>query len=187
MARLNLRRALKRLSDIDGSCRFPSQTQATGRYHRGLLRLFVLLQTAQRIRAEPLGGSGQGLPRLYAPFPRNTTIKRALARRVGSSELLGGQCWTVTSGGRRGGAAGIGHLNRLPIALVPPLERALHPCNIDVGPQLTLTISTEISTAGVVPLFSSQCVVFLSSGQPTPSPYSLATPFRWSVIVPCSI
>jgi hypothetical protein len=33
-----------------------------------------------------------------------------------------------------------------------------------------LTISTEISTAGIVPLFSSQCVVFLSSGQPTPGP-----------------
>jgi len=32
------------------------------------------------------------------------------------------------------------------------------------------TISTEISTAGIVPLFSSQCVVFLSSGQPTPGP-----------------
>jgi hypothetical protein len=48
-----------------------------------------------------------------------------------------------------------------------------------------LTMSTEISTAGIVPLFSSQCVVFLSSGQPTPGPYSVATPFRWSVIVPC--
>ena len=56
----------------------------------------------------------------------------------------------------------------------------------DVGPQLALTKSTEISTAGVVPLFSSQCVVFLSSGQPTPGPYSLAAPSRWSVIVPCS-
>jgi hypothetical protein len=33
-----------------------------------------------------------------------------------------------------------------------------------------LTMSTEISTAGIVPLFSSQCVVFLSSGQPTPGP-----------------
>ena len=33
-----------------------------------------------------------------------------------------------------------------------------------------LTISTEISTAGIVPLFSSQWVVFLSSGQPTPGP-----------------
>ena len=33
-----------------------------------------------------------------------------------------------------------------------------------------LTTSTEISTAGIVPLFSSQCVVFLSSGQPTPGP-----------------
>jgi hypothetical protein len=33
-----------------------------------------------------------------------------------------------------------------------------------------VTISTEISTAGIVPLFSSQCVVFLSSGQPTPGP-----------------
>ena len=32
------------------------------------------------------------------------------------------------------------------------------------------TISTEISTAGIVPLFSSQCVVSLSSGQPTPGP-----------------
>ena len=31
-------------------------------------------------------------------------------------------------------------------------------------------ISTEISTAGTVPLFSSQCVVFLSSAQPTPGP-----------------
>ena len=33
-----------------------------------------------------------------------------------------------------------------------------------------LTISTEISTAGISPLFSSQCRVFLSSGQPTPGP-----------------
>ena len=33
-----------------------------------------------------------------------------------------------------------------------------------------LTMSTEISTADVVPRFSSQCVVFLSSGQPTPGP-----------------
>src|SRR5919107_1902726 len=32
------------------------------------------------------------------------------------------------------------------------------------------TISTETSTAGIVPLFSSQCVVSLSSGQPTPGP-----------------
>ena len=48
-----------------------------------------------------------------------------------------------------------------------------------------LTISTEISTAGIVPRFSSQCMVFLSSGQPTPSPYSVATPSLWSVIFPC--
>ena len=34
-----------------------------------------------------------------------------------------------------------------------------------------LTISTEISTAEIAPLFSSQCVVFLSSGQPTPRPW----------------
>ena len=33
-----------------------------------------------------------------------------------------------------------------------------------------LTISTEISTAGIVPLFSSQWVVFRSSGQPIPGP-----------------
>jgi hypothetical protein len=33
-----------------------------------------------------------------------------------------------------------------------------------------LTMSTDISTAGVVPLFSSQCSVLLSSGQPTPGP-----------------
>ena len=52
------------------------------------------------------------------------------------------------------------------------------------GLWFSLTISTEISTAGIVPLFSSQCVVFLSSGHPTPGPYSVATPFRWSVIVP---
>jgi hypothetical protein len=37
-------------------------------------------------------------------------------------------------------------------------------------PHGCLTISTEISIAGIVPLFSSQCVVFLSSGQPTPGP-----------------
>jgi D-alanyl-D-alanine carboxypeptidase len=36
--------------------------------------------------------------------------------------------------------------------------------------QACLTMSTEISTAGIVPLFSSQCVVFRSSGQPTPGP-----------------
>jgi len=33
-----------------------------------------------------------------------------------------------------------------------------------------LTMSTEISTAGIVPLFSSQWVVFRSSGQPAPGP-----------------
>ena len=32
------------------------------------------------------------------------------------------------------------------------------------------TMSTEISTAGIVPLFSSQWIVFRSSGQPTPGP-----------------
>ena len=32
------------------------------------------------------------------------------------------------------------------------------------------TMSTEISTAGTVPRFSSQCLVFRSSGQPTPGP-----------------
>ena len=32
------------------------------------------------------------------------------------------------------------------------------------------TISTEISTAGIVSLFSSQWIVFRSSGQPTPGP-----------------
>jgi hypothetical protein len=37
-------------------------------------------------------------------------------------------------------------------------------------PYSRLTMSTEISTAGIVPLFSSQCRVFLSSGQPTPGP-----------------
>jgi hypothetical protein len=57
----------------------------------------------------------------------------------------------------------------------------------DVGLQLSLTMSTEISTADVVSRFSSQCVVSLSSGQPTPGPYSVATPSRWSVIVPCSM
>ena len=33
-----------------------------------------------------------------------------------------------------------------------------------------LTMSTEISTAGVVPLFSSQWTVLRSSGQPSPGP-----------------
>jgi hypothetical protein len=33
-----------------------------------------------------------------------------------------------------------------------------------------LTISTEISTAGIAPLFSSQWIVFRSSGQPRPGP-----------------
>ena len=33
-----------------------------------------------------------------------------------------------------------------------------------------LTTSTEISTAGTVPRFSSQWTVFRSSGQPTPGP-----------------
>ena len=33
-----------------------------------------------------------------------------------------------------------------------------------------LTTSTEISTAGIAPLFSSQCKVSLSSGQPSPGP-----------------
>ena len=36
--------------------------------------------------------------------------------------------------------------------------------------QSCVTRSTEISTAVLVPLFSSQCLVFLSSGQPTPGP-----------------
>ena len=40
----------------------------------------------------------------------------------------------------------------------------LRPCYV------CLTISTEISMAGVVPLFSSQCKVCLSSGQPSPGP-----------------
>lgn len=40
----------------------------------------------------------------------------------------------------------------------------------DAPAQLALTMSTEISTAGVVPRFSSQWVVFRSSGQPTPGP-----------------
>ena len=48
------------------------------------------------------------------------------------------------------------------------------------------TTSTEISTAGTSPRFSSQWRVFRSSGQPTPGPYSVVTPSRWSVIVPCS-
>lgn len=56
---------------------------------------------------------------------------------------------------------------------------------VDAGLQLALIMSTEISTAGVVPRFSSQCAVFLSSGPPTPGPYSVATPSRWSVIIPC--
>ena len=53
-------------------------------------------------------------------------------------------------------------------ALAPRLSRK----EIDPPPALprTLRISTEISTAGVVPLFSSQWVVFRSSGQPTPGP-----------------
>ena len=46
------------------------------------------------------------------------------------------------------------------------------------------TTSTEISTAGTSPRFSSQWRVFRSSGQPKPGPYSVATPSRWSVIVP---
>jgi len=33
-----------------------------------------------------------------------------------------------------------------------------------------LKMSTEISTAGIVPRFSSQCMVFLSSDQPGPGP-----------------
>ena len=48
------------------------------------------------------------------------------------------------------------------------------------------TTSTEISTAGTSPRFSSQWRVFRSSGQPRPGPYSVVTPSRWSVIVPCS-
>jgi len=37
----------------------------------------------------------------------------------------------------------------------------------------------------VGPVFSSQCVVCLSSGQPGPGPCSSTAPFRWSMIVPC--
>ncbi len=39
-----------------------------------------------------------------------------------------------------------------------------------VGTHSDRTMSTEISTAATVPRFSSQCVVVLSSGQPTPGP-----------------
>jgi len=39
--------------------------------------------------------------------------------------------------------------------------------------------STEISTAGTSPRFSSQWRVFRSSGQPRPGPYSVVTPSRW--------
>ena len=51
-------------------------------------------------------------------------------------------------------------------------RRSSHRRQVVVGPcgHSSLTMSTEISTAGVVPLFSSQCVVFRSSGQPTPGP-----------------
>ena len=46
-------------------------------------------------------------------------------------------------------------------------------------------MSIEISTAATEPRFSSQCIVFRSSGQPSPGPYSVVTPSRWSVMVPC--
>jgi hypothetical protein len=41
-----------------------------------------------------------------------------------------------------------------------------------------LNMSTEISTAVVVPSFSIQCVVAASSRQPGPGPYSVASPSR---------
>ena len=67
---------------------------------------------------------------------------------------------------------------RRPVGVLVPAERA----ELDLAqrtPHLNsaygltyscLTISTEISTAGTVPLFSSQWMVFRSSGQPTPGP-----------------
>ena len=93
------------------------------------------------------------------------------------------RCWTA--GARRSGpsssrsASGSGsrprtHSEHRPRAstrmLAPVARRACY--------SEDRTTSTEISTAGTVPLFSSQCVVFRSSGQPTPGPYSVATPFR---------
>lgn len=51
----------------------------------------------------------------------------------------------------------------------PPLAR-LDRLGVPAGAHACLTISTEISTAAIAPLFSSQWVVFLSSGQPTPGP-----------------
>ncbi len=47
-----------------------------------------------------------------------------------------------------------------------------------VGEYCCLTISTEISTAEIVPLFSSRCTVVLSSGRLTRGPYSVAMPSR---------
>ena len=47
-----------------------------------------------------------------------------------------------------------------------------------------LIMSTEISTAGIVPLFSSQCVVFLSSGQPTPVHSPLQSHFDGQLLFP---
>jgi hypothetical protein len=60
----------------------------------------------------------------------------------------------IGSSGFRGTLPGISSLGR-------SAWTAAHAC---------LTMSTEISTAGIAPLFSSQCVVFLSSGQPGPGP-----------------
>ena len=44
------------------------------------------------------------------------------------------------------------------------------PNDLAATDQSCVTRSTEISTAVLIPLFSSQCLVFLSSGQPTPGP-----------------
>jgi len=59
-----------------------------------------------------------------------------------------------------------------------PRTRVLHDPRFDAPPrppsaptdQSCVMRSNEISTAVLVPLFSSQCLVLLSSGQPTPGP-----------------
>lgn len=121
----------------------------------------VTVKSAEWYRAEQTGQP-------KSSFGRNsrTGLTRSAPARCQAAGAQGG------GRGRRGDAAcSIGHLIRPFIAhLARTRTRSTALRGMGIGPQLALTMSTEISTAGVDPLFSSQCVVFLSSGQPTPGP-----------------
>jgi hypothetical protein len=117
----------------------------------------------------PRAGSGRGPSAATTPPPCTwcSLIERLCSGSAGEAvaELPGG-------GGPDHGF--VGGWEGLVVAYEAPAARDDHHPGHEQGMTSTayscLTISTEISTAGIVPLFSSQCVVFLSSGQPTPGP-----------------